>query len=60
MIKTRSNLDNNLQKPYRNLKKTNGKQMNTMENQRTAKKHQRKHKENLRCLGLFLGAEDVK
>ena len=60
MIKTRSNLNKNLQKPYRSLRKTNGKQMNTMENQRTALKKQRKPKENLRCPGLFLGAEDVK
>ena len=62
MIKTRSNLNNNLQKPYRSLRKTNGKQMNTMENQRTAKNNQSKpkHKENLRYPDLFLAAEGVK
>ena len=48
MIKTHSNLKQNLQKPYRSLRKTNGKQMNTMENQRTAKRNQRKPKESLR------------
>ena len=31
-----------------------------MENQRTAKNNQSKPKENLRCPGLFLGAEGVK
>ena len=60
MIDTHSNLKKNLQKPYRSLRKTNGKHMNTMENQRTAKRNQRKPKENLRCPGLFLGAEVVK
>ncbi len=48
MINTHSNLKKNLQKPYRSLRKTNGKQMNTMENQRTARKNERKPKESLR------------